>query len=505
MFFQARKQVLCASVGRVYGYLLRRSVYSTEASRLGDPGFLESVDIYFDRAAALSSVSSDILAQIKACNNIIKVQFPLKMANGTVELIEAYRAQHSHHRTPVKGGVRMAHTVDADETMALAALMTFKCAAVDVPFGGAKGGIRIDPKKYSSYEKEAIIRRYTTELVKRNFIGPAIDVPAPDYGTGPQEMAWIQDTYSTLCPSDLNALACVTGKPLEQGGIRGRTQATGMGVFFVLREFLNDEGLTGRLNMRPGVKGKSFIVQGFGNVGRHTIDFIRGAGGKIVGLAEYDGGLVDESGAGLDIDGIRLHHARTGSITGFPGAKTVKDSLTVLELPCDVLIPAALESQIHSGNAERIKAKVVAEAANGPVTPPGESILERNGAVVLPDLLLNAGGVTVSFFEWLKNLNHIRFGRMSRRMEQRRMEALLDTLEIEINGGTSISEGQRRLILQGHLEEDFVSSGLEETMLEGWRNIKEKALSKSCNFRTAAFLIAIEKIATAYRISGIFP
>ncbi|CAM6047681.1 unnamed protein product [Sphagnum compactum] len=447
---------LCATAGStVFSYRFQSTAVAA-ATAHGDPSFLESVDIYFDKAASLASTTPDILTQIKACNNILKVQFPLKCANGTVELIEAYRAQHSHHRLPVKGGIRMAPNVDADETMALAALMTFKCAVVDVPFGGAKGGIKIDPTKYSTNEKEAIIRRYTSELVKKNFIGPSIDVPAPDYGTGPQEMAWIKDTFEHLQPNDINGSACVTGKPLEEGGIMGRQEATGLGVFFCLREFLNDKASLGKL----------VIVQGFGNVGRHTIDSIHGAGGKIIAIAEANGGLVDESMEGLDIPALKAYHKKKGTITGFPGATTVKNSSGILELPCDVLIPAALESQIHSGNAANIKAKVVAEAANGPVTPLAETILEANNVVILPDLLLNAGGVTVSYFEWLKNLNHIHFGRMSRRMEER---------------GKKV----RKL--------STACSYLLDT--DG----------KGCNFRTAAYLIAIERIATCYRLSGIFP
>lgn len=478
----------------------RSTSFSTSS---GDPNFLESVDLYYDRAAAIAAVSPDILAQIKACNNIIRLQFPLKTANGTVELIEAFRAQHSHHRLPVKGGIRMAPNVDSEETMALAALMTFKCAVVDVPFGGAKGGIKIDPRKYSAYEKEAVVRRYVYELIKKNFIGPAIDVPAPDYGTGPQEMAWIKDTYQGYNPADISGLACVTGKPLEEGGIRGRTQATGLGVFYCIREFLNDPNWTGKLDLTPGVRGKAFIVQGFGNVGRHSAEFLHTAGGRIVAIAEYDGGIVDETGKGLDITALKLHHAKTGSILGFQGSNTVEDSNSVLELPCDVLVPAALEAQIHSGNAARIKAKVIAEAANGPVTPPAEAILEGKGVVILPDLLLNAGGVTVSYFEWLRNLNHIRFGRMSRRMEEKRQAHIVKALE-NVNG-LAFDPAVREQLIHGHVEEDFVESGLEETMVTSWDAVRKAAEAKKCSFRTAAYLLAIEKIATSYRVSGIFP
>ncbi|BBM96727.1 glutamate dehydrogenase (NAD(P)+) [Marchantia polymorpha subsp. ruderalis] len=481
------------------------SVENHGAAPHGDPNFLESVDIYFDRAAAYAQSTPDILAQIKACNNVMRLQFPLKCGNGTVELIEAYRAQHSHHRLPVKGGIRMAPNVDANETMALAALMTFKCAVVDVPFGGAKGGIKIDPNKYTSTEKETIIRRYTSELVKKNFIGPALDVPAPDYGTGPQEMAWIKDTFEHLRPTDINGSACVTGKPLEEGGIDGRQEATGLGVFFCVREFLNDKELVSKLNMNPGVKGKTFIVQGFGNVGRHTADKLAAAGGKIIAVAEYDGGIVDETGEGLDITAIKAYQATKKSILGFPGTTTRRDSGEILELECDVLIPAALESQIHSRNAHRIKAKVIAEAANGPVTPRAEVILEKRGIVILPDLLLNAGGVTVSYFEWLKNLNHMHFGRMSRRMEESGKKALIDALENQFGNGTKLSEDLRSQIVKGNTEVDFVYSGLEETMLVSWDNVRRTAQIKGCNYRTAAYLIAIERIATCYKVSGIFP
>ncbi|CAI5470918.1 unnamed protein product [Closterium sp. Yama58-4] len=471
-----------------------------------EPNFLESVDLYFDQAAAISHVSPDILAQIKACNTIIRVQFPLKLPDGRVELVEGYRAQHSHHRLPVKGGIRMAPAVDAEETMALAALMTYKCAVLDVPFGGAKGGIKIDPKKYTMQEKEAIVRRYTTELVRKNFIGPSIDVPAPDYGTGPQEMAWIKDTYQMLRPNDLNSFACVTGKPLEEGGIRGRTAATGQGVFVCLREFFKSAKWMGRLGMSEGISGKTFVVQGFGNVGRHTIDAIVAAGGRIVGLAEWNGGLLAAPGEALDMDAVKAHAARTGgSILGCAGATTVSDSASILEAACDVLIPAALEGQITARNAPRIRAKVVAEAANGPVTAAGEAVLQARGVVVLPDLLLNAGGVTVSYFEWLKNLNHIHFGRMSRRMEERGKQQLVDALEQEMAGGARFSDSTRQSIVRGNTEEDFVWSGLEEHMIEGWENVDRIAEERGCSFRTAAYLIAIERIARSYQVSGIFP
>ncbi|KAH7292840.1 hypothetical protein KP509_28G001200 [Ceratopteris richardii] len=476
----------------------------------GEPTFLEAVDIYFEKAAKLAAATPDILNQIKsasklqACNNLLKLQFPLKRSDGTVQLIEAYRAQHSHHRLPVKGGIRMAPNVEANETMALAALMTFKCALVDIPFGGAKGGIKVDPTKYCLLEKEAIVRRYTSELVKKSFIGPALDVPAPDYGTGPQEMAWIKDTYEQL-RSDINGSACVTGKPLEEGGIHGRQEATGLGVFYCLREFFNSEDCVNSLGLNLGIKGKSFIIQGFGNVGRHTSTFVQEAGGRIIAIAELGGGLVDESGAGLDVGQVQRYQEQHGTISGFPRAKTVLETSSLLELPCDVLIPAALESQIHTGNAARIQAKLIVEAANGPVTPPAEKLLEEKGIIILPDLLLNAGGVTVSYFEWLKNLNHIHFGRMSRRMEEHGKKELLNVLEHQFGNGNRLSEEVRKVLTKGNTEADFVSSGLEETMLVTWEKVKNTAKQRGCNFRTAAYLIAIERIAACYKVNGIFP
>ncbi|GJP51169.1 hypothetical protein CLOM_g10333 [Closterium sp. NIES-68] len=474
-----------------------------------DPPFLESVDIFFDRAAAISQVSSDILAQIKACSTVLMVQFPLKLPNGSIELVETYRAQHSHHRLPSKGGVRMALTVDLEEIMALAALMTFKCALVDVPFGGAKGGIKIDLSTYSRHEKEAIVRRYTMELVKRKFMGPGIDVPAPDYGTGPQEMAWMKDTYTSLRPSDLNSLACVTGKPLEEGGIRGRLEATGMGVFICLREFLNSQEHAASVGLQPGVRGKSFVIQGFGNVGRATADLtssmqaVAAAGGRVVGVMEYDGGLLDDTGTALDVAALRSYQQRHGTIVGYPHATQVQDPATLLHVPCDVLIPAALEGQIHSRNAAHIKARLVVEAANGPVMPPAEAILEAQGTRMLPDLLLN-GGVTVSYFEWLKNLNHMRFGRMSRHMEEAGKLALLEALERELLLGERIHSDVREQIIRGNTERDFVYSGLEETMVQAWQTVARVAKDKGCNLRTACYLFTIKNIATSYRLSGIF-
>ena len=343
------------------------------------------------------------------CNSVYAIQFPIRR-NGGYEVISAWRAQHSHHRVPVKGGIRYAPTVDEDEIKALAALMTYKCAIVDVPFGGAKGGVRIDTKKYTVTELEQITRRYTAELIKKNFIGAGIDVPAPDYGTGPREMAWIYDTYSAFYPGAIDAMACVTGKPVTQGGVRGRVEATGRGVFFGLREVCDQADDMKTLGLSRGLEGKRVIVQGLGNVGYHTAKFCQEAGCLIVGLSEREGGIYRAEG--LDVDAVVQFQKETRSIVNFPGARNIAPTNLTLEADCDILIPAALEGQLTGQNAPKIRAKIVAEAANGPTTAEAEKILLDRGVLIVPDIYLNAGGVTVSYFEWIKNLSHVRFGRV---------------------------------------------------------------------------------------------
>src|SRR5215469_2274940 len=339
------------------------------ATAQSGPSFFDTVNLYFDKAAALTDYPQGLLDQIKVCNSVYAIQFPIRR-NGGYEVISAWRAQHSHHRVPVKGGIRYAPTVDEDEVKALAALMTYKCAIVDVPFGGAKGGVRIDTKKYSATELEQITRRYTAELIKKNFIGPGTDVPAPDYGTGPREMAWIADTYSAFNPGQIDALACVTGKPVSQGGVRGRVEATGRGVYYGLREACDDLDDMKALGLPRGLDGKRVVVQGLGNVGYHTARFCQEHGAVIVAVAERDAALVRDDG--LDVEAVSRHHRETGSIRGFPGARTLTPSSLALELDCDILIPAALENQITADNAGRIRARIVAEAANGPTTAEAE-------------------------------------------------------------------------------------------------------------------------------------
>ncbi|KGE14701.1 Glu/Leu/Phe/Val family dehydrogenase [Sphingobacterium deserti] len=464
--------------------------------------FFESVQRNFDKAAAHTRFDKGVLAQIKACNSILRIKFPVKIGE-QVEVIEAYRVQHSHHKLPCKGGIRFSMEVDQEEVMALAALMTYKCAIVNVPFGGGKGGIKIDSKKYSAFDLEKITRRYTSELCKKNFIGPGIDVPAPDYGTGAREMSWILDTYSSLNPGDINAQACVTGKPISQGGVRGRTEATGLGVFYGLREAVSFADDMEKLGLETGVEGKRIIVQGLGNVGYHTAKYFQEAGAKLVGLIEFNGAIYNEDG--LDLDAVQAHRQTTGGILNFPGAVNFADPAEGLEQDCDILIPAALESVIHKDNADRIKAKIVGEAANGPITAEADEILHSKGILVLPDVYLNAGGVTVSYFEWLKNLSRVRYGRLEKRFNDNMYKELIDI--IESMTGKRVSDLERKTILRGPDEIDLVHSGLEDTMIGAYREIRDihVSLEGKGDLRTAAFICAINKIGVAYEELGIFP
>jgi len=382
-------------------------------------------------------------------------------------------------------------------------LMTYKCAIVNVPFGGAKGGIKINPRQHSAYELEKITRRYTAELVKKNFIGPGIDVPAPDYGTGEREMSWIVDTYSSLKPGEIDAAGCVTGKPISQGGVHGRKEATGLGVFFGIREVCNIKELTDKAGLTPGVAGKSVVVQGLGNVGFYTAKFFRQGGAKVVAIAEYEGAIYNA--AGLNEEEVFAHRKATGSILNFPGATNLANSGDALELECDILIPAALENVINGSNAERVKAKIIGEAANGPLTPEADEIFVKKGILVVPDMYLNAGGVTVSYFEWLKNLSHVRYGRMEKRFTENMNRHILS--QIENLSGKQVASAERDFIMHGADEIDLVHSGLEETMISATREIVDiwHANPAIPDLRTAAYVCSINKVAISYVELGIFP
>ncbi len=464
--------------------------------------FFDNVSAYFDQAAAFTRHSKGLLDQIKVCNSVYSFQFPVRTQRG-IEVISGWRAQHSHHKLPVKGGIRFSDDANEDEVKALAALMTYKCAVMDVPFGGGKGAVRINPKNYTVEELEQITRRYTSELIKKNFIGPGIDVPAPDYGTGQREMSWIVDTYSTFNPGQIDALASVTGKPVSQGGVRGRLEATGRGVFFGLREVCGHEEDMKQLGLEKGLAGKRVVVQGLGNVGYHAALFCQEGGASVIALVEYEGAIKNLKG--LDVEAVMKHRKETGSILNFPGATNLSSRELGLELECDILIPAALENQITEENAGRISAKIVAEAANGPTTAAAAEILRSKGILVIPDIYLNAGGVTASYFEWLKNLSHVRFGRMGKRFEQTSNEKLLHVIEVAT--GHKLSEVERKTIARGADEVDLVNSGLEESMVVAYNQIHEiwKSSREIPDLRTAAFVSAINKVATSYSELGIFP
>lgn len=462
--------------------------------------FFEQVNKAFDSAAAYTRFDKGLLSQMKICNDVLHITFPIERDNGKIEVIDAWRVEHSHHKMPTKGGVRYSLTVNEDETMALAALMSYKCAVVDVPFGGAKGGIKIDKSQYSDQELERITRRYTFELIRKNFIGPGTDVPAPDYGTGAREMGWILDTFRQMS-TDINAEGCVTGKPIAMGGIRGRTEATGRGVYFGIKEACdNKEDMKG-LGLNPGIEGKTFVIQGLGNVGYHAALFMIESGAKMVGVAEMDGSIYSEKG--IDLHKLMEYKKEKGGVVGFEGTETLEDNSTVLESECDILIPAALENQINEKNAGNIKAKIIGEAANGPTTSLAHKILKDRGSLIIPDNYLNAGGVTVSYFEWLKNIQHVRFGRMGKRFEENSYKKILSV--IETISDRKFTENELRYLAKGGGEAELVDAGLEETMINAYNEINEIRKTHDVDLRTAAFISAINKVGHIYGQMGIFP
>jgi glutamate dehydrogenase (NAD(P)+) len=468
-----------------------------------ETSFFGDVCQFFDHAAQFTSHPEGLLDQIRSCNSVYRFRFPIRRGNG-FEVIDAWRVEHSHHKSPTKGGIRYSEMVNEDEVMALAALMTYKCAIVNVPFGGAKGGIKINPKEYTLAELETITRRYTVELIKKNFIGPGIDVPAPDYGSGEREMSWIADTYQTMNPGQLDALGCVTGKPLALHGIAGRKEATGRGVAIAIRECVDVAEDMKKLGLSAGISGKRVIVQGLGNVGYHTIKYLLEFGATIVGICEFEGAIYNASG--LNLDEVFAHRKLTGSILEFAGSqKEFKNSAEGLEQDCDILVPAALENQITIANVAHIKAKIIAEAANGPTTPDAAEILIKKGCIIIPDMYCNAGGVTVSYFEWLKNLSHVAFGRMDKRYEENANLNLVNM--VEKTTGVSLDAAQRSMIIKGASELELVNSGLEDTMIRSYHEIREvqHSNSKIDGLRTAAFVSSIDKVAVSYMNMGIWP
>lgn len=471
-----------------------------------EPSFRESVDMMFNRAVGLLDLPPGLEEKIRVCNATYTVRFGVRL-RGKIETFTGYRSVHSEHMEPVKGGIRFAMGVNQDEVEALAALMTYKCALVEAPFGGSKGGLRIDPRLYDEHELELITRRFAYELIKRDLIDPAQNVPAPDMGTGEREMAWIADQYNRMNTTDINSKACVTGKPLNAGGIAGRVEATGRGVQYALREFFRDELGLKKAGLSGTLDGKRVVVQGLGNVGYHAAKFINEEdGSKITGIIEHDGGLFNEGG--LDVEAVRTWITEHGGVSGYPDARYDENGAAIMEEDCDILIPAALEGVINLSNAERINAPLIIEAANGPVTAGADEILRNKGAVIIPDMYANAGGVTVSYFEWVKNLSHIRFGRMQRRQEEGRHQLVVDELErlsSDKGLGWQLSPGFKEKYLRGADELELVRSGLDDTMRISYQAMRDVWHSRDDveDLRTAAYLVAINKVAASYRTKGL--
>lgn len=468
--------------------------------------FRDSVDRMYTRAAGLMDLPPGLEEKIRVCNSTYTVRFGVRL-RGQIHTFTGYRSVHSEHMEPVKGGIRYSLDVNQDEVEALAALMTYKCALVEVPFGGSKGGLCIDPRAWEEDELERITRRFTYELSRRSLISPSQNVPAPDMGTGEREMAWMADAYKRLHPDDINAKACVTGKPRAAGGIDGRVEATGRGVQYALREFFRHDDAMKRAGLEGTLAGKRIVVQGLGNVGYHSAQFLSTEDEAIVTtVIERDGAVTNPKG--LNIDALRGHIRATGGVRGFAGGDFRGNGMAALEDDCDILLPAAVESVIHSDNAHNIKARLIIEAANGPVTANADEILRSRGVVIIPDMYANAGGVTVSYFEWVKNLSQISLGRMERRHEEARARLIVEELErlSEDTGlNWTLSAGFKEKFLTGADELELVRSGLDDTMRESFGKMKEVWMGhpKVDDLRTAAYMVAIRRISNVYKSLGL--
>jgi glutamate dehydrogenase (NAD(P)+) len=470
-------------------------------NQLESMSFRGGVDSMVDRATLAIGLNPDTAKVIQACNAVLQLKFPVKL-NNSVEVFTGWWAVHSAHRLPAKGGLRFSTLVNQDEIEALAALMTYKCAIADIPFGGAKGGLMINPANYSEDDLREITRRFTMELARKDFIHPSVSVPAPDMGTSSREMAWIADTYKLLFPEDLNHNACVTGKPVERGGITGRTEATGKGVQYALQEFFRHPDAVESAGLMDGLLDKRVVFQGLGNVGYHSAKVLSEQDKvKVIAIIERDGVIINEEG--LNVHDVRQHFVETGGLKGFPAGDFDENGTEALEMECDILIPAAMESQIHAGNAGRIQARMIVEAANGPVTYQADEILTGRGITILPDIYVNAGGVTVSYFEWTRNLSHMRFGRLQRRYDELRGQNLITAMEALTE--KEVPDELDREISRGASELDLVRSGLDDTMRTAFQDLREvmKTYPHIRDYRTAAYAIAITKIAKSYYDLGL--
>ena len=463
------------------------------------PTFRENVESFVDDAIDKLKIDPNIAKIVKVCRSVIQVKFPVKI-KGKTEIFFGWRAIHSAHRLPSKGGLRYSLDVNQDEVEALAALMTYKTAVCDVPFGGSKGGLKIDPKKYSADELEIITKKFARELTRKGFLNPSRDVPAPDIGTGPREMAWIVDAYKSLHPEDINYAACVTGKPLEHFGIRGRLQATGRGIHQSVKEFFRHKDELKKYNIDGNFEDQIVSVQGFGNVGRNTCRALAEDGVKIICVSEKEGMIHNEKG--INIENLIQYKEEKGSIVGFSDGKFYKNPTDSLFVKCDILIPAAVENVIFLDNVHKVKAKLICEGANGPISYRADKELVKRNIPILPDIYANSGGVAVSYFEWIRNISHIRLGRMNRRYEENRGQEIVDAINALSN--KQLPPDKVKNIVYGAKEEDIVNSGLEDTMRVAFQDIKKLKNDFSMpSYRNAAYGIAIKKLEKSYLELGI--
>ena len=463
--------------------------------------FLLDTNKYVNKALKFSELSDDLANKIITCNSTYTVRFGVRL-RGQIYTFEGWRSVHSEHMEPTKGGIRFDMDTHAEEVEALAALMSYKCAIINVPYGGSKGGLKIDPSQWESRELEKITRRFAQELIKRDLISPSMNVPAPDIGTSSKEMAWIADEYRKIHPADINGSACVTGKPPSKNGLVGREEATGRGVQYIVREFFRNPDLLKLVKLDNDLSTKSFILQGFGNVGYHLSKFLTEDDGvKLIGISEFNGGIYNEDG--INVEHAKKYFTKHNSFENYPKATFIKDSSLLLKRKCDILIPAARENVITEKNAEDISANLIIEAANGPISYKGNQILNRKKIFVIPDILANGGGVAVSYFEWVKNLRHIRFGRLEKRRNQIQLNNLIEA--IESMTGKTMPAKYKTNFHDGIEEIDLIRSGLDDMMIDGFQSVKKEFIEtdKITDFRTAAFKAAIEKIALSYDFIGL--
>lgn len=462
--------------------------------------FKDNVNLHVDKSAKLLNFSDDLLEHLKSTHSLIKVNVGVVL-DGKINNFTGWRAVHSEHILPTKGGLRYSETVDQDDTEALASLMTYKCAIVNIPFGGAKGGLKINPKNYSMPQLREITKAFASKLINKGFISPALNVPAPDVGTSEREMEWILETYKTLKPDDINYRGCVTGKPLHRGGIAGRTEATGRGIEEVVREIFRHEDVVKEAGLKNELKDNEIIVQGFGNVGSNLAKHLYNRdNAKIIAIGEYDGYLYNKKG--IDINAL-IEFYKTNKTINNPKLGEFKNKPSeLLELDCDILIPAALENAITVDNVDKIKTKLIIEAANGPISFEADQKLFEKGVMIIPDIYVNAGGVVVSYFEWVKDISHIRFGRVEKRFQEQKILDIIDLIDKKTNTKTDFDTIKR--IVHGADEEDLAFSGLEDSMRNAFIEIynAKKQIKKS--FRDSAYYVSLKKIRNFYTVEG-FP